>query len=96
VALPAFATIARLNDLIFYSVDKASPYALAQHDATNTLGEIADLSLIKLGIGDQDAAIMWLWLNAHSAQYGAAPVSPKVAGNAETVADVIKAVYDTI
>ncbi|MFO1344148.1 MAG: hypothetical protein U1F05_13650 [Burkholderiales bacterium] len=87
---------AGLNALLFYSIDKASPYALAQHEATNSLEKVAEFSLVQLAITEQGKAVMWLWINAHSTPFGAKPVSPSVAGKAESVVDVVQAVYATI
>ena len=85
-----------LDDLIFYAIDKASPYALALHDADNTLEKIKDLTLKKLSITHHGAGIMWLWINAHSHLYGARQVPASISSKAETVADVVKAVHDTL
>ena len=96
MSLPSYAKNSSLNALIFYSIDKASPYALAQHDTTDSLAKIVGLSLVKLAITDQGKAIMWLWINAHSTPFGTKPVSPAVAGQTESVLDVVKAVYTTL
>ncbi|MRV71894.1 hypothetical protein GJ700_09190 [Duganella sp. FT92W] len=88
--------IKELDDLIFYSIDKASPYALAQNPMDNTLDKISDLTLAQLSILPQGAAIMWLWINAHSGKYHAKPVPATIAGKVETVKQVIEAVYATI
>lgn len=85
-----------LDDLIFYAIDKASPYALALHDADNTLEKIKDLTLKKLSITNYGAGIMWLWINAHSHLYGARQVPASISSKAETVSDVVKAVYATL
>ncbi len=87
--------IKALNDLIFYAIDKASPYALAMHEEDNTLEKIKGLSLEGLSILPQGVAIMWLWINAHSGTHGAKPVSA-AASKVEAVSDVINAVYGTI
>lgn len=95
--LPEIATNDELNnEVIFYAIDKASLYALAKFPSTNSLALIADWTLARLQITDQDKSLMWLWINAHSAPYGASPVDPGVASDAQKVSDVIIAVYDTI
>lgn len=96
MALPNTANNSKLNELIFYAIDKASPYALAQHKSTNSLQEIAALRLSQLAITDQGKAIMWLWINAHSSEFGAKLVSPKDASKADTVEAVVTAVYKTV
>lgn len=94
--LPEVAKDKKLNAVIFYAIDKASPYALAMYPSTNSLNQIADMKLTKLAITEQGLSLMWLWINAHSAPFGASPVAPNVASEAETVSDVVAAVYDTI
>lgn len=88
--------IKELDDLIFYAIDKASPYTLALHADSNTLEKIKDLALRKLSITDHGAGIMWLWINAHSHLYGARQVPASISSQAETVADVVDAVYATL
>lgn len=88
--------LSNLDDLIFYAIDKASPYALALNAADDSLDKIRTLTLVELSITPQGAAIMWLWINAHSHEYGAKPIPASVAGKAETVADVVAIVYATI
>jgi hypothetical protein len=85
----------KLCNLVFYSVDKASPYALAQHPSTNTLDKIADYTLLSLGITEQGTAIMWLWINAHC-QPEASPIGADVASKCEKVSDVRNAVLKNI
>ncbi|HEX6706073.1 MAG TPA: hypothetical protein VF169_15030 [Albitalea sp.] len=85
----------KLQDLIFYAVDKASPYALALHKETDSLEKIKAFTLTKLAITDQGVAYMWMWINAHSTALGAKPVGPDTASDCKTVADVVKAVFDT-
>ena len=96
MSLPTVATNIDLNNLIFYSIDKASPYALANFPTTNSLDKISDMTLVQLAISSNSLAIMWLWINAHSAQFGASPVPPDSASKVKTVGDVITAVYNTL
>lgn len=81
----------KLSELVFYSVDKASPYALAQFPSTNTLDKIANYTLTSLGITDQGVAIMWLWINAHC-QPESTPVGADVSSKCEKVSEVWDAV----
>jgi hypothetical protein len=81
----------RLEKLVFYAVDKASPYALALHEATDTLDKISAYTLASLSITDQGTAIMWLWINAHC-QPDAKPVGADVASKCKKVSDVRAAV----
>lgn len=85
-----------LDALIFYAIDKASPYALALHPQDDSLEKIYDLKLAQLAITPHGESIMWLWINSRSHQYGAAQVSASQASAAKTVADVVKTVYATI
>ena len=87
---------AELNDLIFYAIDKASPYALAQFPQNDNLDKIEEMSLTQLSIPHEGRGIMWLWINAHSGRYGASPVAPNVTSKATTVAEVKAAVYATL
>lgn len=83
--------IQRLEALVFYAVDKASPYTLAYSASTNTLDKIVKFKLTELAITTQGASIMWLWINAHC-QPDAKPVATDIAVKCKTVADVCKAV----
>jgi len=85
-----------LNNLIFNSIDKVSPYALSQHPETNSLEKIEKYTLAQLAITPTGIAMMWLYINAGSSQFGAKPVSPDVASKAVSVDDVINDVYATI
>jgi hypothetical protein len=85
----------KLSELVFYSVDKASPYALAQFATTNALDKIADYTLSSLGITEQGRAIMWLWINAHC-QPEAKPVGADETSKCEKVSDVSDAVFKNI
>lgn len=90
------ADIKELNELIFYAIDKASPYDLARYPENDTLEKIIRMTLTQLSIPGPGKALMWLWINAHSAPFGARPVPPKVSTEATTVADVKTAVYNTL
>jgi len=81
----------RIETLVYYSVDKASPYALAYGATTDSLEKIVKFKLTELAITSQGASIMWLWINAHC-HPDAAPVAPDVAMKCKTVADVNNAV----
>lgn len=90
VQIPA-DKLKRLNSLIFYAVDKASPFALAYDNNTNSLDKIEQFTFGELAMTGQGTAIMWLWINAHC-QPDAKPVGADVAAKCRTVADVRKAV----
>jgi len=85
----------KLDDLVFYAVDKASPYALAQFPSTNTIDKIDQMTLLRLGITDQGTAIMWLWINAHC-QPEAKPVLANIASTCKSVGDVRTAVIKSV
>lgn len=85
--------ITTLDELIFYAVDKASPYALALHTENDTLEKILDMTLTQLSITTPGKAIMWQWINAHSAEFHAKPV---IGSEATTVNEVRNAVYVTL
>ncbi len=88
---PAPDVVRRLEALIYYAVDKASPYSLAYSISTDSLDKIADFKLAELAITPQSASIMWLWINAHC-QPDAKPIPADVAAKCKSVADVRKAV----
>jgi hypothetical protein len=88
---PAADVVARLDALVYYAVDKASPYSLAYSVSTATLDKILKFKLAELAITPQGASIMWLWINAHC-QPDAKPVAADVATKCKTVEDVRKAV----
>ena len=85
----------RLETLIYYAVDKASPYSLAYSVSTGTLTKIVGFNLAELAITPQGASIMWLWINAHC-QPDAKPVPADVAAKCKTVDDVRKAVMANV
>ena len=85
----------RLDALVYYSVDKASPYSLAYSVSTDSLSKIVDFKLAELAITPQGASIMWLWINAHC-QPDAKPVSADVAAKCKTVDEVRKAVMASV
>lgn len=89
------AQIQRLEALVFYAVDKASPYSLAYSVNTNALEKILKFRLAELAITAQGASIMWLWINAHC-QPDAKPVATDVALTCMTVSDVRAAVMDNL
>lgn len=92
---PAPEVVRRLEDLIYYAVDKASPYSLAYSVSTDSLDKIVDFKLAELAITPQGASIMWLWINAHC-QPDAKPVAADVAAKCKSVADVRKAVMASV
>jgi len=47
---PAPDVVRRLETLIYYAVDKASPYSLAYSISTDSLGKILDFKLAELAI----------------------------------------------
>ena len=81
----------KLDRLVFYAVDKASPYALAQFPTTDSVAKISDYTLSSLGVTEQGISIMWLWINAHC-QPEAKPVAADVASQCKKVSDVREAV----
>lgn len=81
-----------MKDLIHYAVDKASPYALAQHPETDSYDDIEPYSLSSLAIAEVGLGLMWTWINAYSGQYGGKPVAASVASKCKTVKDVFDAV----
>ena len=83
--------VRRLEALVYYAVDKASPYSLAYSSSTDDLSKIVGFKLAELAITPQGASIMWLWINAHC-QPDAKPVPADVAAKCKTVEDVRKAV----
>ena len=92
---PAPDVVRRLENLIYYAVDKASPYSLAYSISTDSLDKIADFKLSELAITPQGASIMWLWINAHC-QPDAKPIPADVAFKCKSVADVCKAVMANV
>ena len=78
--------------LVFYSVDAASPYALAQHPETDSYEKISSARLTQLAIGDEDQIKMWMYINAYSGKCGAKPVPATAISDCITVSDVYDAV----
>jgi len=81
----------RLEALVFYAVDKASPYTLAYSASTDSLDKIRRFKLTELAVTAQGISVMWLWINAHC-QPDARLVATDVAIKCKTVADVAEAV----
>lgn len=92
---PSPDVVRRLDALVYYAVDKASPYSLAYSISTDSLSKIVDFKLAELAITPQGASIMWLWINAHC-QPDANPVPADVASKCKTVADVRRAVMASV
>jgi hypothetical protein len=88
--------IKTLDDLIYYAIDKASPYPLALHEEDNSLEKINDRTLAELAIGPHNVSIMWLWINSRAHHFGAKQVSAKTAAKLATVAEVVTAVHATV
>lgn len=88
-------SISSVKELIHYAVDKASPYALAQHPETDSYDEIEPYLLSSLAISEMGLGLMWTWINAYSGQYGAKPVAASAASKCKTVKDVFDAVAAT-
>jgi hypothetical protein len=82
-----------LDDLIFYAIDKVSPYTLALHPETDSLDKIADQTLNQLNITADGIGMMWLIINAHADEYGISKISPASLPDINTVKDVRDAVY---
>lgn len=92
---PSPDVLRRLEALIYYAVDKASPYSLAYSINTDSLSKIVNFKLAELAIAPQGASIMWLWINAHC-QPDAKPTPADVAAKCKTVDDVRKAVLANV
>lgn len=82
----------RVKQLVHYAVDKASPYALAQHPETDDYSDIAALRLTQLAITEQGIGLIWTWMNAYASTCGAKPVPASLATKCKTVKDVFEAV----
>lgn len=96
MALKASLEVTRkLTALVYYAIDKASPYPLAMSPQTGELAQIKDYPLARLGITEHGLAIMWLWINAHC-QPDAKPVSPDIASECKLVSDVMAAVLKNV
>ncbi|WP_066259393.1 hypothetical protein [Hydrogenophaga flava] len=92
---PPPAAVKRLEALVYYAVDKASPYSLAYSISTDSLSKIGGFKLAELAITPQGASIMWLWINAYC-QPDAKPTPADVAAKCKTVDDVRKAVMANV
>lgn len=92
---PSPEVVKRLEALVYYAVDKASPFSLAYSVSTDSLSKIVAFKLAELAITPQGASIMWLWINAHC-QPDAKPVPADVATKCKTVDDVRKAVMANV
>jgi hypothetical protein len=85
--------IEKLEELVYYAVDKGSPFKLKVQPATDTLEKISHYEFAELemiGPGVQD---MWQTINANVVSYAEGrKVTPADQKKCKTVADVWKAV----
>ncbi len=85
-----------LEDLVYYSVDKASPYSMKLHQETNDLSKIMQFSFTQLAMTPQDVAMLWLWFNAHASLNGGKPLSPAVTKDISSVSEMVAAVEKSL
>lgn len=84
-----------LEDLVFYSIDYASPYPLATNPATKSIAKITDMSFATLMIDRSGQVVMWTILNSSLPTVGGKPVPPAKAAKCKTAGDVYKAAKET-
>lgn len=87
------ADIAELEELVFYAVDRGSPFPLKMQPATNVLGKIAKYEFAQLEMTGAGVLDMWQTINTYIASYAhGKEVSSADQKKCKTVLDVWKAV----
>jgi hypothetical protein len=85
--------IAKLEELVFYAVDRSSPFPLKLEQHTNTLEKIAKYEFAELEMTSSGIADMWQNINTYAKSYaGGHAVAAADQKKCKKVADVWKAV----
>jgi hypothetical protein len=85
-----------VDDLVFYAIDKASPYNLALSPLSDSVAKIAKLTFAQLMIDKTGLSMMWTVINAGLPSLGGSAVAPAAASKCKTAADVLEAAKKTI
>ncbi|MFC3685986.1 hypothetical protein [Hydrogenophaga luteola] len=80
-----------VEDLVFYAIDKASPYNLALSRMSDSIAKIGKLTFAQLMIDKLGLSIMWTIINAGLPGLGGVAVAPAAASKCKTAEDVLKA-----
>lgn len=87
------ADIAKLEELVFYAVDRSSPFPLKLQELTDTLAKIAKYEFAELEMSSAGVADMWQNINTYAESYaGGHAVAAADQKKCKKVADVWKAV----
>jgi hypothetical protein len=84
-----------IDDLVFYALDKASPYSLALNDQSNSMSKIGDLSLLDLMIDKTGLMILWTVINSGLNSFGRNPVAPSESSKCNDAKSVQNAANNT-
>lgn len=77
--------LGKLHQLLFYAIDKASPYNLAMEQGRNSLGKIANTLLSDLQITPQGKSDMWQIVDTYVRGYaGGELLAPAVQSKCTT------------
>jgi hypothetical protein len=79
-----------IEDLVFYALDKASPYSLALNSQTDSMSEIAELKLLDLMIDKTGLMILWTVINSGLNSFGRHPVAPAASSGCKKAKDVLE------
>jgi hypothetical protein len=85
-----------VEDLVFYAIDKASPYNLALSPLSDSVAKIAKLTFAQLMIDKIGLSMMWTVINAGLPPLGGASVPPAAASKCKTAGDVLEATKNAI
>jgi hypothetical protein len=79
----------KLHELLFYAIDKSSPYNLALESKSNSLGKIAQTLLTDLDITPQGKSDMWQIVDTYIRGYaGGEMLAPAVQSKCATPLDM--------
>lgn len=78
-----------VEDLVFYAIDKASPYNLALSPLSDSIAKIGKLTFAQLMIDKTGLSIAWTIINAGLPGLGGKPVPPAAASKCKTAEDVL-------
>jgi hypothetical protein len=84
-----------IEDLVFYAIDKGSPYNLALSPLSNSIDKISKLTYAQLMMDKLGISMMWTIINSGLPGMNRTPVDPVTASKCKTAADVLKAAKET-
>lgn len=83
--------VTSVEDLVFYAIDKASPYNLGLDARSSSMEKIGALTFPQLQIDKYGLMILWTIINGGLSHFGGQGVPVAVASKCKTANDVLLA-----